>query len=366
MEGLQEYMGSKRELVNTTLTHYFEKKRKDLLEAKSEVAEENYAAMQNYILGGGKRLRGICTILAYEACGGKETKKIVLPSLSVEFFHNSSLIIDDVMDEDRERREVKAAHTLTIEWFNQRYGKPPYKGYLFADTASRFGISMSIIATNMLFSLGAQTLLDADFPTEMKINALSVYEKTYRLVNLGQMLDVHYEIEKNIDSHQYLRMAYLKTGVLLGGAFHIGGLFAGATESQLKAMDEYAQYSATTFQIQDDILDVTPGSEKGRELGSDLRKGKTTLLVLLARENLTKDDWKTVEHVLGNEKASAKELDTVMHLLHEKGIVKKAQLIAEEYNQKGKDALRKAKPAFSHDYLTYFDQFADYLMSRKK
>ncbi len=366
MESLQEFMGSKRELVNTTLTQYFEKKRKDLLEAKSEVAEENYTAMQNYILGGGKRLRGICTILAYEACGGKEDKKIVLPSLSVEFFHNASLILDDVMDEDKERREVKAAHTLTIEWFNQRYGKPPYKGYLFADTASRFGVSMSMIATDMLFSLGAQTLLDADFPAEKRIEALKVYEKTYRLVNLGQMLDVHYEIEKNIDSHQYLRMAYLKTGVLLGGALHIGGLFAGASESQLKAMDEYAKYSATTFQIQDDILDVTPGSEKGRELGSDLRKGKTTLLVLLAKENLPKEDWKKIEHVLGNEKATTKELNSVMHLLHEKGIVTKAQAIAEDYNQKGKDALRKAKPGFSNEHLAYFDQFADYLMRRKK
>lgn len=366
MESLQEYMGSKREIVNATLTQYFEKKRKDLLEAKSEVAEENYTAMQNYILGGGKRLRGICTILAYEACGGNESQKVVLPSLSVEFFHNASLILDDVMDEDKERREVKAAHTLTIEWFNQRYGKPPYKGYLFADTASRFGVSMSMIATDMLFSLGAQTLLDAEFPAEKRIEALKVYEKTYRLVNLGQMLDVHYEIEKNIDSHQYLRMAYLKTGVLLGGALHIGGLFAGATESQRKAMDEYAKYSATTFQIQDDILDVTPGSEKGRELGSDLKKGKTTLLVLLAKENLGKEDWKKIEHVLGNEKASAKELDSIMHLLHEKGIVKKAQAIAEEYNQKGKAALRKAKPAFSDEYLAYFDQFADYLMQRKK
>ncbi len=357
-------MGSKRELVNTTLTHYFEKKRKDLLEAKSEVAEENYLAMQNYILGGGKRLRGICAILAYEACGGKDAQKIVLPSLSVEFFHNASLILDDIMDEDPKRRDVKAAHTLTIEWFKEKYENPPYKGYLFADAATRFGVSMGMIATDMLFSLGAQTILDAEFPAEKRIKALNAYEKTYRMVNLGQMLDVNYEIEKNIDSKQYLRMAYLKTGALLGGALQIGGILAGATESQLKALEEYARYSATTFQIQDDILDVTPGAEKGRELGSDLRKGKTTLLVLLARENMEKEEWKKIENVLGNEKASMKEMETTMKRLHDQGIIAHAQGIAKDYNQKGKEALRKAEPGFPESYLSHFDQFADYLMRR--
>jgi geranylgeranyl pyrophosphate synthase len=361
---LKSLMEGHRGQVNNALNHYFEKKRKDVMEKGSEIAQENYTAMQNYILGNGKRLRGICALLAYEACGGKESEKMVLPSLSVEFFHNSSLILDDVMDEDKERREITAAHELIMRWFDKKYGTPPYSGYLFSNNASRFGVSMSIIATNMLFSLGAQTILDSEFSADKKIRALDVYEKTYRLVNLGQMLDMHYEIEKSIDSEKYLRMAHLKTGVLLGSALKIGAVLAGAPASQLNALDEYAQYSATTFQIQDDILDLTPGSKKGRELGSDLKKGKTTLIILLAKENLPASEWKIIEKVLGNEKANESELQKAMKILHEKGVIERAQTMAAEYNTKGKKALRKAKPEFAQKDLEIFDAFADYLVNR--
>lgn len=355
-----------RKQIDEQLAEYFARKHTDLKEANSDIAEENYLAMQNYILGKGKRLRSVCAILSYTACGGVEREKMILPSLSVEFFHNASLILDDVMDEDKERREIIAAHELVGKWFKEKFKQKKYKGYLFADEQSRFAVSMSMIATDMLFSLGSQTILDSKFDAEKVVKALHAYEKTYRLVNLGQMLDVYYEHEKNITKEQYLRMAYLKTGALLGGALKIGGILAGATEQRLRAMDEFAKYSATTFQIQDDILDVTKGAEKGRELGSDLKKGKTTILVIVAKEMLSKEKWKHVERVLGNEKATKSDLDAAMQVLHKEGVVAATQRLAEKYNAQGKAAIRHAKPAFPQEYLKMFDAFADYLMHRKK
>lgn len=355
-----------RKQIDAQLAEYFSRKHADLREANSDIAEENYLAMQNYILGKGKRLRSVCALLSYAACGGKDTQKIILPSLSVEFFHNASLILDDVMDEDKERREIIAAHELIGKWFHEKFKTKKYKGYLFADEQSRFAVSMSMIATDMLFSLGAQTILDSEFDAEKKVNALHAYEKTYRLVNLGQMLDVYYEHEKNISKEQYFRMAYLKTGALLGGALKIGGILAGAPEKRLRAMEEFAKYSATTFQIQDDILDVTKGAGKGRELGSDLKKGKTTILVIMAKEMLMKDKWKIVEKVLGNEKATKKDLNMAMQVLYKEGIVEATQKLAEKYNMQGKAAIRRAKPAFSQEHVKMFDAFADYLMHRKK
>ncbi len=354
----------RRKQVNEKMEEYFTKKHQDLYEAKSEIAEENYVAMRNYVTGKGKRLRSICALMGYEACGGKENEKMILPSLSVEFFHNSSLILDDVMDEDKTRRNITVAHELISHWFQKKFKPKKYKGYLFSNDESRFAVSMSIIATNMLFSLGAQTILDSEFETDKKNKALQSYEKTYRLTNLGQMLDVYYEYEKKITESQYLRMAYLKTGALLGGSLLIGGILAGASERQLKALEEYAQYAATTFQIQDDIMDVTKGSQKGRMLGSDLKKGKTTILVLKARELLDKGDWKKIETVLGNEKATAAQMNEAMKTLHSKGIVTATQKMADQYNQRGKNALRQAKPRFTAAHLKLFDTFADYLMNR--
>lgn len=363
---LKTLLEEKRKKIDSEMSSYFEKKRKDIMKVNGDIAEENYLAMQNYVQGKGKRLRSIFALLGYYACGGKKEEKMILPSLSVEFFHNASLILDDVMDEDKERREIVSAHELLITWFKKKFVPTKYKGHLFANTESRFAVSMSVIATDMLFSLGAQTILDSEFDAERKIKALRAYEKTYRMVNLGQMLDVYYEHQKKITTKEYLKMAYLKTGALIGGALKIGGVMANASNKQLMALDEYANYSATTFQIQDDILDVTKGAEKGRMLGSDLRKGKTTILILEARSRLEKEDWKKIEKVLGKEKASRKEVGKAMHILHKKGIVNYAQKLAKEYNEKGKRALRRAKPSFSRESLQMLDSISDYLMERKK
>lgn len=354
-----------REKVDDALKAYFDKKHKEIT-VKDPVAEENFLAMQNYVSGKGKRLRSICTIAGYFAVGGKDEEKIILPSLSVEFLHNASLVLDDMMDEDRERRGFLSAHSTLEQWFDKNIGKTPYNGYLFSNARSRFAVSMSVIAADMLLSLGEQTILESKFSGEEKVNAAGIYEKTYRQLNLGQMLDVYYEYKPLVSEENYFNMAYLKTGVLLGGALKLGAALGGATESQLKALEEYALHAATCFQIQDDILDITPGAEKGRPLGSDIRKGKNTILVIEAKKKLSEKEWKKVEHALGNEKISEKELQEIMHLFKEKGIIAAAQAMAEENIAKGKAALRKAKPSFDKEWVLFLDAFADYLLHRNK
>ena len=358
-------VNEQRQKIDEALLRYFEKKHKELV-VKDQVAEENFTAMQNYVQGKGKRLRSICCIAAYHASGGKQEEKVLLPALSVEFLHNASLVLDDMMDEDKERRGIICAHTLLGEWFEKKVGKPAYQGNLFGSAKNRFAVSMSIIAANMLFSLGEQTIIDSAMDAEKKVNAIAAYEKTYRQLNLGQMLDVYYEYKPEVSEQNYLNMAYLKTGALLGGALKIGAILGGASASQLNAFEEYAKYAATTFQIQDDILDVTPGAEKGRELGSDLRKGKNTILVIEAKKILSEKEWKKVESVLGNEKASEKEIQSIMKLFYEKKVVENCTKRAEENIQRGKEALRKAKPAFAKEDTAFFDAFADYLLHRNK
>jgi geranylgeranyl pyrophosphate synthase len=101
-------------------------------------------------------------------------------------------------------------------------------------------------------------------------------------------------------------------------------------------------------------------------LGSDIRKGKNTILVIEAKKVLDEKEWAKVEKALGNEKISEKELQEIMKLFHEKKIITHAQKIAEESIVKGKAALRKAKPAFKKEWLEFLDAFADYLLHRSK
>jgi geranylgeranyl diphosphate synthase type II len=72
---------------------------------------ELYDPMNYIISHGGKRLRPIMVLMACDLFGG-DLKKAIKPALAIEFFHNFTLIHDDIMDEAPLRRNKPTIHTL--------------------------------------------------------------------------------------------------------------------------------------------------------------------------------------------------------------------------------------------------------------
>ena len=72
---------------------------------------ELYEPMNYIIANGGKRLRPVLTLMAAELFGG-DMDKALKPALAIEFFHNFTLIHDDIMDEAPLRRNKPTVHTL--------------------------------------------------------------------------------------------------------------------------------------------------------------------------------------------------------------------------------------------------------------
>ncbi|MDO8538310.1 MAG: polyprenyl synthetase family protein [archaeon] len=360
----QKILEADREKINTALKDYLEKKREEL-EHLGELVDKEYEIMTNYLLGNGKRLRSILTVQAFNAVNGKHNEDIFFPSLSVEFFHNASLILDDVMDEDAERRGIKSSHEILLKWFNERYGKNKYNGKLYKDCASRFAVSLSTIGTNILFSFGANTIIESSFDNETKLKALSIYEKTYREVNLGQLLDILFEYKKDITEQQYFEMAKRKTGCLLAGALTIGATLGNAEQKQIDTLTDYALSSATTFQIQDDIMDLLPEYHKGREIGSDIRKGKTTLVLIHAMQKADEKQKKLLKEVVGKNNASQEEINEAIEVFHKTDSINYARNYAKQKIEEGKQALQKNNNLFSKEGKEFFENFAEYVINRK-
>ena len=327
--------------------------------AKDSHLKLNYQFIKEYVLAGGKRLRPIALIMAYNAVNGEDEDSIYLPSLSVELFHNSALIHDDIMDEDELRRKKPTVYKRLKDWFNDNYNGLDYGGNLFNSISSRFAVSNSIICGNLLYISGVKCLLQ----TKNIKETLSIYEENFRAVNDGQVLDMMYSYKKNISEKEYFEMIVKKTAKLFVASVEIGAMLGNTSKEQLKCLSDYALQIATAFQIKDDIMDISSNMGKGHEVGSDIKKGKNTLLIIKALELSDGKQKKIIQSKLGKEDASSDEIMEVTKIINDVGALKYAKELAGKKAEEGKKALTKCN--LKKEAVEFFNDLADYMVSRR-
>ena len=228
-------------------------------------------AMDYSVNAGGKRLRPVMMRESYRMFGG-EGEEIEPFMAAIEMIHTSSLIHDDLpcMDNDTLRR-----------------GKP---------TAwVKYGYDMAVLAGDGLmiyaFETAAKALALGAAPDRTARSMQILAEKTgiYGMIG-GQTVDV--ELTNQPIPEEKLDFIYrLKTGALLEASLMIGAVMAGASEDEVKKMEEVASLVGVAFQIQDDILDVTGSEEElGKPVLSDEKNNKTTYVTLKGLEKAKADE----------------------------------------------------------------------------
>ncbi len=214
-----------------------------------------YDPLRYFLSLGGKRMRPILTLLGAELFG--ESKENALSAaLSVEVFHNFTLIHDDIMDEAPLRRNRETVHT---KW-NQ---------------------NIAILSGDVLFVKGYQLLVKQK-PEHLQ-PLIELFNKTAIEVCEGQQMDMDFESRKDVSIDEYIEMIRLKTSVLLGCALEMGAVIGNASETDRKHLYDFGQNIGIAFQIQDDILDLFADPDKfGKQVGGDVISNKKTLLNLHA------------------------------------------------------------------------------------
>ncbi|MEG0329380.1 MAG: polyprenyl synthetase family protein [Longicatena sp.] len=225
-------------------------------------------AMQYSLMAGGKRIRPrllLATLQAY----GKNPLDGYGTAAAIEMIHTYSLIHDDLpaMDNDTLRRGRPTCHV-------------------------KFGESSAILAGDALltqaFTIAINTIDDAQVASQI-IRALSEYSGANGMI-LGQVKDLTGESNPNIDIDGLKDIHLYKTGKLLTLPFLCGAYLAHANESDCLIWEKIGQKIGLSFQIQDDILDVTSTSEKlGKNINSDIENNKTTYVSLMGIEAAQKE-----------------------------------------------------------------------------
>ncbi len=332
-----------------------------IAEVKDDSLRMSYNFMKEFVLNGGKRLRPIALIMAYNAVGGEDEKSIYLPSLSVELLHNSTLVHDDIMDEDELRRGKPTVYKRFQEWFLGNYGENNSKGSLFDNTSSRFAVSNAILNGNVLLDLGYSVLADSGIGDSGK--AFSILNDSYRAIVDGQVMDIMTEFNKDISEEQYFDMISRKTADLFKASIHIGAVLGGANENQIENLLNYAVQAAIAFQIKDDIMDVSPDMNKGHELGSDIRQGKKNILVIKALELGSDVEKKKILEIVGKENASLDEINSLIEIFKLTGAIDYANTLSRRRIESAKNYLRKAE--INEEGFEFFDKLADYMVERR-
>ncbi len=315
----------------------------DSIDFKNTFQKSLWNKTKQHIKQGGKRLRPVALLMAYSGISDQK-KDIYQAAISVELYHASTLIHDDIIDEDTKRRN---SDTI-FEWVrkNKRIKDDSYEAVLFKNKTSRFATTQSILAGNIVNNIAYQPLINSSFKTRNE--AINILIDTAIKVNEGQILDTLLETKKPSEK-EYLNMILKKTGELFIGSIMIGLKLAQATKEQEKNMYNFAKNIALAFQIQDDLMDINPNSKKGHVLGSDIKQGKMTLLAIKALEKNPKFNLQ-------------KNIKTSIEFFKTCGAIDYCKTLANKKINDGKKFLKQAK--LSKESEEYFTEFANYMLNR--
>lgn len=224
----------------------------------------------NYILNiGGKRLRPIITLMGCDLFGGN-LQKAIKPGLAIEYFHNFTLMHDDIMDEAPIRRGHATVH-------------------------EKYSLNTAILSGDALL-IKAYAMFE-DLPAEKFKTILQLFTQTALTLCEGQQYDMNFETQKEVSLEEYEKMIFYKTGILTACAFKIGALIADASPEDAERIYNFGKYLGIAFQLKDDLLDVFGDNKAfGKKHAGDIFENKKTILYIKAMEKANDEQRRELEH----------------------------------------------------------------------
>ena len=307
-----------------------------LLANKYDKAPHNLYEPVDYVLGlGGKRIRPLLLLMAADIAGQK-VKEALAAAMSVEVFHNFTLLHDDIMDEAPLRR----GHATVHEKYN-------------TNTAILSGDVMMISAYKCL----------ENYPAEIAIKLLKIFNKMAAEVCEGQQMDMDFESREDVSITEYFEMITFKTSVLIGAALQMGGIIGGLDDQSANHLYQYGKNVGIAFQMQDDILDTFGAPKIGKQPGGDIIQNKKTYLYLKTLQLVDEDEKSELDKLYSTRPTDPSiKVDRVREIMKNAHVLIHSDEVKNEYKNL----------AFSHldaismtdQQKTQFREFGDFLLSR--
>lgn len=264
------------------------------------------------IAAGGKRLRPALLLLACGALGYRGEQRFSLAAV-VEFIHTATLLHDDVVDDSALRRGNATA--------NETFGNPA-----------------SVLVGDFLYSRAFQMMVDAK-----NMRVMQVLADATNVIAEGEVLQLMNMHNAALDEAGYLQVIRSKTAKLFEASARVGAILADSSPEMEEACATYGQALGTAFQVIDDVLDYTGEADvMGKNLGDDLREGKTTLPLIAAMQRGTPGQKAIIREAI--ETGGVSMLDQVVNIVKTTGALDVARLAATQEAQRAIAAAQQLPP----------------------
>lgn len=259
-----------------------------------------------YLLGqGGKRVRPLIALAAAEACGGNPQRALPVAA-AIEWLHQGSLVLDDIIDDARVRRGAAPLHAATSEAFAT-------------------GITVFLFARVLRRTHG----MHPEIRKHLVHAATALAE--------GERLELQHTAMPQVSLTGYYKILEAKTARLFSAAAMNGALAIDADKAHAAALGRFGRELGLAFQIVDDLLDyVGDEATLGKAPGTDLRAAKVTLPMILLRDALDATGKRRLAAALGD----ASELPWMIEAMRAHGIEEACRQRADAHTARALEAIR--------------------------
>ena len=262
-----------------------------------------------------KRIRPIM-LLAIHDCFREINDDALNCAMTIELFHNFTLMHDDIMDKSDTRRGMATVH-------------------------KKYNENIAILSGDVLLILTYQ-LLEKHLDSPNFNQIFKLYNKTAIEICSGQQLDMNFETQYQISEMEYLLMIEYKTAVLLATSMKIGAILGNANSEDSNNIYKFGLNIGMAFQIQDDLLDSFGNtSDTGKIVGGDICNNKKTLLMIKAMQSPNRYHKELINNWLQTQEFNQQKITDFKTIFEESGAYKYTVAKRDAYFDKAIEFLNK-------------------------
>ncbi len=347
------------DLVQQAIDSFLSERAAEFADIAPELLQFTDAA--SAFLAGGKRFRALFCYWGWQSVRGvgehfdpmpdeddSDLAGIVLAAAALEMFHAAALVHDDIMDRSDTRRGSPSAH---------RQFEASHRRANWAGDAARFGESAAMLLGDLLlgwsdelFDRGMALLAAPD----AGLAGRAEFARMRTQVTAGQYLDILEEHawvanpESDALGRAHRVIVYKSAKYSVEAPLAIGAALGGASIAQLAALRSFGLPLGIAYQLRDDLLGVFgEPAVTGKPAGDDLREGKRTVLVALARQRLPASMRNLLDELLGDPGLDAQQVEMIRTALRDCGAVSRVESIIDSNVQLARTAIADAPLASS-------------------
>ncbi|MEN8652677.1 polyprenyl synthetase family protein [Streptomyces sp. 21So2-11] len=266
--------------VEEVLGAYLDTRLAEATEVDAVFADDVAERVKHFALRGGKRWRAAFAWWGWRAGGGADGGPQAAAALNVaaalELIQTCALIHDDVMDGSALRRGAPAVH---ID-FARQHGRRSMRG-----SGGSFGRSAAILAGDLALAWADDLVADSELDTDARRRVRHHWQAMRTEMVAGQYLDLHAQATGSASLSRAVRIACLKSALYtVERPLALGAALAGADDRTTAALCSAGRCAGIAFQLRDDLMGVFGDPAlTGKPAGDDIREGKLTYLVAVAR-----------------------------------------------------------------------------------